>query len=341
MSTAYSLAAPRLISYWAWFGLVALLVSAAAASLVIGYIDVSPARFVTGALIERNETLSLILLEIRAPRVILSLMVGAGLGMAGAAMQGLLRNPLAEPGLLGASSGAALGAVLALYTGFVDQFWLALPLAGFAGTAVAVGLVFVLAGYNTGTTAMILAGVAISALCSALISLVLNFSLHPNAALEIVFWLLGSLADRSNHEVLLAAAPMAVGAALLLSCGGGLRALALGEETAFSLGAKLSRVKARVLLGCALLVGAAVSVAGSVAFIGLIAPHLMRPLVKSDPGRLLPASALAGAILLVLADIGVRLLYTRGQELKLGVLTALVGAPFFIFLILKTRRQMP
>jgi iron complex transport system permease protein len=318
-----------------------LLVVAAFASLAVGYLDVSPARFFSGALVERDPIFSLILFEIRAPRVILSLMVGAGLGMAGAAMQGLLRNPLAEPGLLGASSGAALGAVLALYSGFADQFWLALPLAGFVGTAIAVGLVYLLAGYQTGTTALILAGVAISALCSSLISLVLNFSPNPTAAMEIVFWLLGSFADRSNREVMLVILPMALGAVLLLTCGGGLRALALGEETAFSLGMRLSRLKAQILLGCALLVGAAVSVVGSVAFIGLIAPHLMRPLVKADPGRLLPASALAGAILLVLADIGVRLLYTRGQEMKLGVLTALVGAPFFIFLILKTRRQMP
>lgn len=334
-------AVPRMTSLGLWVGLVMLLVVAAFASLAVGYLDVSPARFFSGALVERDPIFSLILFEIRAPRVILSLMVGAGLGMAGAAMQGLLRNPLAEPGLLGASSGAALGAVLALYSGFADQFWLALPLAGFVGTAIAVGLVYLLAGYQTGTTALILAGVAISALCSSLISLVLNFSPNPTAAMEIVFWLLGSFADRSNREVMLVILPMALGAVLLLTCGGGLRALALGEETAFSLGMRLSRLKAQILLGCALLVGAAVSVVGSVAFIGLIAPHLMRPLVKADPGRLLPASALAGAILLVLADIGVRLLYTRGQEMKLGVLTALVGAPFFIFLILKTRRQMP
>lgn len=341
MSDMPSAGVTRLLPYGVWIGLGALLAAAALASLLVGYIDISPARLLAGALLERDTTLSLILLEIRAPRVILSLLVGAALGMAGAAMQGLLRNPLAEPGLLGASSGAALGAVMALYSGFAERFWLALPLAGFAGTAVAVGLVFLLAGRKTGTTALILSGVAISALCSSLISLVLNFSLNPHAAFEIVFWMLGSLADRSNREVALVLPPMVLGAFLLLACGGGLRAFALGEETAFSLGVRLSRLKAQVLLGCALLVGAAVSIAGSVAFIGLIAPHLMRPLVKSDPARLLPAGALAGAILLVLADICVRLLYTRGQELKLGVLTAIVGAPFFIFLILKTRRHMP
>lgn len=331
----------RLPRYSMWLGLSVLAAGIALLSLVTGYIDVSPRRLLAGTLIDHDATLSLILFEIRVPRVILSLAVGAALGMAGAAMQGLLRNPLAEPGLLGASSGAALGAVLALYTGFADRFWLALPLAGFVGTALAVGLVVVLAGRKTGTTALILSGVAISALCSSLISLVLNFSPNPSAAMEIVFWMLGSVADRSNKEVALVLPSMLIGAAMLLTCGGGLRALALGEETAFSLGVRLPRLKTQVLLGCALLIGAAVSVAGSVAFIGLIAPHLMRPLVKSDPARLLPASGLAGAMLMTLADIGVRLLYTRGQELKLGVLTAMVGAPFFIFLILKTRRQMP
>lgn len=330
---------PNRLPLW---GLLAFtLIVCAGVSLLVGYIDLAPTRLLQGALLENDTVLARILFEIRVPRVALAILVGSSLGIAGAAMQGLLRNPLSEPGLLGASSGAALGAVLALYTGLADQFGLALPLAGFAGTGLTVALVYVLAGAKTGTTALILAGVAIAALASALISLVLNFSPNPHAALEIIFWLMGSLSDRSNREVALIIAPVLFGVGILLSCGTGLRALALGEETAYSLGIRVTRLKAGVLIGCALAVGAAVSVAGSIGFIGLIAPHLMRPLVRADPAKLLPASALCGAILLLLADIAVRLLYTRGAELKLGVVTALVGAPFFIFLILKTRRTMP
>ncbi len=324
-----------------WGLLAFTLITCAGVSLLVGYIDLAPTRLLEGALLENDAVLARILFEIRLPRVALAILVGASLGIAGAAMQGLLRNPLAEPGLLGASSGAALGAVLALYTGLADQFWLALPLAGFAGTSLTVALVYLLAGAKTGTTALILAGVAIAALASALISLTLNFSPNPHAALEIIFWLLGSLSDRSNREVALIIVPVLLGIGIMLACGTGLRALALGEETAYSLGIRVTRLKTGVLVGCALAVGAAVSVAGSIGFIGLIAPHLMRPLVRADPAKLLPASALCGAILLLLADITVRLLHTRGPELKLGVITALVGAPFFIFLILKTRRTMP
>nr|VFJ42274.1 MAG: iron complex transport system permease protein [Candidatus Kentron sp. FW] len=324
-----------------WWLLTIALLAGAWGSLLIGYVDLPVTELLRGALIEGDATLARIVFDIRLPRVLLAILVGGSLGIAGATLQGLLRNPLAEPGLLGASGGAALGAVLALYTGLADQFPLALPLAGFTGTAVAVVLVYLLAGTRTGTTALILAGVAISALTSALIALVLNFSPNPHAALEIIFWTLGSLTDRSNQEFFLILPPAAIGMFLMLTSGTGLRALSLGEETAWSLGVNLTRLKVRVLVGCALAVGASVSVAGSIGFIGLVAPHLMRPLVSADPARLLPASALCGAILLLLADIGVRALYTQGAELKLGVLTALVGAPFFIFLILKTRRTMP
>ncbi len=324
-----------------WWLLSLLLLIFSLLSLLIGYIDMTPTRLMYGALIEGDQTLARIFFEIRAPRMVLAVLVGASLGMAGAALQGLLRNPLAEPGLLGASSGAALGAVLALYSGFADRFWLALPLAGFTGTAITVALVYLLAGHQTGTTALILAGVALSAFASSLISLVLNFSPNPHAGLEIIFWLLGSLSDRSNHDLLLILGPVVLGLGLMVGSGMGLRALSLGEETAYSLGIPLTRLKMQIVIGCALAVGASVSVAGSIGFIGLIAPHLMRPLVRADPAQLLPASALCGAILLLLADISVRLLHTSGPELKLGVLTALVGAPFFIVLILKTRRQMP
>ncbi|MFA7606923.1 MAG: iron ABC transporter permease [Rhodocyclaceae bacterium] len=317
--------------------LVAFTLTLGAVSLFVGYVDMSPARLVGGTL--AGELIpQRILLDIRVPRTVLCLAVGAALGITGAAMQGLLRNPLAEPGLLGVSGGAALGAVLALYTGLANAFYLALPLAGFAGTALATAFVFMLAGRHTGTTTLILAGVAVSSLCGALISLVLNWSPNPTALSEIVFWMLGSLADRSNRDVELALPFICAGAVLLLGCGKGLRALTLGEETAHSLGIHLGRLRVRVLVGSALAVGAAVSVSGSIGFIGLVAPHLMRPLAGGDPSRLLPLAALAGAALLTAADLAVRLLHASGPELKLGVLTALVGAPFFLVLILRTRR---
>lgn len=320
--------------------LSALLAALALASLATGPVDMPLRRLLEGSL--AGELIpSRILLELRVPRTVLCLAVGAALGIAGAAMQGLLRNPLAEPGLLGVSSGAALGAVLALYTGFADRFALALPLAGFAGTAVALGFVFALAGRHTATTVLILAGVAVSSLCGALISLVLNWSPNPVAVNEIVFWMLGSLSDRSTRDMGLALPFIALGAMLLMSCRQGLAALSLGEEAAQTLGVALPALRTRVLLGCALCVGAAVSVAGSIGFIGLVAPHLMRPSVQGDPARLLPLAALAGAALLTGADLGLRLLHGSGPELKLGVLTALVGAPFFLALILRSRKAVP
>ncbi|MDP3652921.1 MAG: iron ABC transporter permease [Rhodoferax sp.] len=320
-------------------GLLALLAVLVVMSLFTGPVDMSARRLIEGAWAGELVP-SRILLDLRLPRTVLCVAIGAALGISGAAMQGLLRNPLAEPGLLGVSSGAALGAVLALYTGFADRFALALPLAGFAGTALSVGFVFFLAGRHTATMALILAGVAVSSLCGALISLVLNWSPNPVAVNEIVFWMLGSLADRSTRDMGLAVPFIAVGGGLLLSGRRGLAALSLGEEAAHSLGIGLAGLRTRMLLGCALCVGASVSVSGSIGFIGLVAPHLMRPWVQGDPARLLALSALAGAVLLTVADLGVRLLHFRGPEIKLGVLTALVGAPFFLILILRTRRSL-
>lgn len=321
-----------------WLLLPALLLALTLVSLATGYVDMSPLRLLQGSW-DGEPLPSRILLELRVPRTALCVLVGAALGLSGAAMQGLLRNPLADPGLLGVSSGAALGAVLALYTGFADAFALALPLAGLTGTALALSIVFFLAGRHTSSSTLILAGVAVASLCGALIALVLNWTKSPTAVSEIVFWMMGSLADRSTRELYLALPFMLLGAALLLRCRRGLAALSLGEETAHSLGINLARLRTLVLLGTACCVGAAVSVAGSIGFIGLVAPHLMRPLVRGDAARLLPASALAGAVLLTLADLGVRLLHTQTAELKLGVLTALVGAPFFLLLILRSRSE--
>jgi len=287
----------------------------------------------------RSSEFSVVLLEIRLPRALLAVMVGASLGLAGACMQGFLRNPLAEPGLLGVNGGAVLGAVLCFYTGLYARFPLALPLGGLAGSLLSVAVLFLLAGSLNGTLALILAGVALNALAYALTALFLNLSSNPYAALEIVFWQMGSLADRSLKHVALAAPFMIAGWALLVWDRRSLNALTLGEETAQSLGVSLGRTSLRLVLGTALCVGASVSICGSIGFLGLVVPHLCRPFTGHEPGRVLVPSALAGAMLLLLADIAVRVI-PSGTELKLGVVTSLVGVPFFLALIFKTRREL-
>lgn len=283
--------------------------------------------------------LQLVMREIRLPRALLAVMVGGSLGLAGAAMQGYLRNPLAEPGLLGVSASAALGAVLAIQTGVAAAFALGLPMMALAGAGFGVVLVVVLAGPRGSSLTLILAGIAISALAAALTSLVLNLSPSPFAASEIVFWMMGSLADRSMTHVWIAAPFMAVGVVLLAGLGRGLDALTLGEDVAQALGIRLSRLRLALIAGTACVVGAATAVAGAVGFVGLVVPHLLRPLVGAQPSRLLPASALGGAIMVLAADIAVRVILPE-RDLKLGVVTALVGAPLFLHLIYKTRRML-
>ena len=290
-----------------------------------------------GGSVDDARTLWLIFNEIRLPRALLATAVGATLGLAGAALQGYLRNPLAEPGLVGASSAAAFGAVLMLYTGASAWFPMALPLGGIAGAIIGLALVTLLAGGGSGALTLILAGVAVNSFAAALTSLALNLAPSPYAALEIVFWLLGSLADRSFEHVRVALPFMLLGWVLLLRLGRALDALSIGEEAASSLGYRLPRLRWLVLLGVGLSVGASVAVSGAIGFIGLVVPHLLRPLVGHRPGALLPASALGGGALTLAADIGVRLL-SPGPELKLGVLTALIGAPFFLYLLVGMRR---
>ena len=292
-----------------------------------------------GASVEDPDTLWLIFSEIRLPRALLGALVGATLGLSGAALQGYLRNPLAEPGLVGASATAALGAVLMLYSGAAGSMAMALPLGGIVGAVAGLALVTLLAGTHGSVLTLILAGIAVNTLAGALTSLALNLAPSPYAALEIVFWLLGSLADRSFEHVRLALPFMIVGWLLLLRLGRTLDALSIGEEAAASMGFRLERMRFILLLGVGLSVGASVAVAGSIGFIGLVVPHLLRPLVGHRPSALLAASALGGAALTLAADVGVRLL-SSGPELKLGVLTAIMGAPFFLYLLVRMRRTV-
>ncbi|MEM6905416.1 MAG: iron ABC transporter permease [Pseudomonadota bacterium] len=308
------------------------------ASLLVGPAGIGIGTALSALLTGEGEASVLVMREIRLPRAILGAMIGASLGLSGAALQGYLRNPLAEPGLIGVSASAALGAVIAIYTGLSALLPLALPLMALGGAVVSVLILLGLSGGRASSLTLILAGVAISALAGALTSLVLNLSPNPFAALEIVFWLLGSLTDRSMLHVWLAAPFMVIGWVMLAGLGRGLDTLTLGEDAAASLGTNLPRLRLLVVLGTAASVGAATAVAGAIGFVGLVVPHLLRPLVGGRPSRLLLAAALGGAAMLLAADLAVRLI-TPGRELKLGVLTALVGAPFFLWLILQTGRR--
>ncbi len=319
-------------------GLAATLAAAVVMSLLIGPSGIGLSQLVEMLGGENRETALIILGEIRTPRTILAVLVGGTLGLAGAALQGYLRNPLADPGVIGVSPAAALGAVLALYTGISAAFPPALPLMAIGGSLACVFVLQGLAGRG-GVLTLILAGVAISSLAAALTSLVLNLSPNPYAALEIVFWMLGSVTDRSMDHVLLAAPIMVAGWILLAVAAPALGVMSLGEEAAVSLGVNLSHTRWLVVGGTAISVGAAVAVSGAIGFVGLVIPHIVRPLVGHSPVRLLPASALAGALLLVTADILVRVV-TPGNELRLGVATALIGAPFFIHLVFRARAEL-
>ncbi|WP_340300124.1 FecCD family ABC transporter permease [Roseobacter sp. HKCCD5988] len=307
------------------------------ASLLIGPAGFSMADSLSALFGGTGDAVSLVMQEIRLPRALLAIMVGISLGLSGAALQGYLRNPLAEPGLIGVSSSAALGAVVTLQTGLATRMMFALPFFGLFGAGVAVVLLLLLAGPRGGSLTLILAGIAISALAAALTSLVLNLSPNPFATSEIVFWMLGSLADRSFSHITIALPFMALGWILILSTSRGLDALILGEDAAASLGINLNRLRWVLVLGVAACTGAATSVVGAIGFVGLVVPHILRPFVGARPSRLLPASALGGAALVLAADIAARIILPD-RDLKLGVVMAIIGAPVFLHLIYRTRR---
>ncbi|WP_439501943.1 FecCD family ABC transporter permease [Aminobacter ciceronei] len=308
-------------------------------SLTVGPAGLGFGHSIAALFSDKAGAIELIMREIRLPRALLGLMVGATLGLSGAALQGYLRNPLAEPGLIGVSASASLGAVIAIYSGLTIVFPLALPLSALAAAVLAVVVVQALAGLRGSTLTIILAGVAVSSFAGAMTSLALNLSPNPFAALEIMFWMLGSLTDRSMTHVWLALPFMLVGWAMLAALGRALDALTLGNETAASMGIDMRRVQLLAVFGTAASVGAATAVSGAIGFVGLVIPHMLRPLVGARPSRLLPASALGGACMLLAADILVRLI-APGRDLKLGVLTAIVGAPFFLWLVYRTRRKL-
>lgn len=317
--------------------LLLLTLVAATGSLLFGAVDLSVARLIAAATGDGDRVASVILFDLRLPRTILALGVGAILGLAGAALQGYLRNPLAEPSVLGTSNAAALGGVAALYFGIAELHPVMLPLLATGGALLSLALLFILSGKAESPLTLILAGIAVGTLAVAGTSLALNLSPNPFAAMEIMTWLLGSLENRSFDHVWIALPCIAIGGAMLLWNGRALDALTLGEDAAQALGTDLRRTRLRLLIGTAIGVGGAVAVSGSIGFVGLIVPHLIRPLTDRSPSAILLPSAIGGAALLTLADLGVRIIPTT-NELKLGVVTAFLGVPIFLLHLMRERR---
>lgn len=302
-------------------------------SLLAGRVWIDPAATPNAALI---------LMELRLPRAVLAIVIGAGLGAAGAAMQGYLRNPLADPGLFGIAPMAALGAVASFWIG---ASW-ALPVAALAGAGLAMGLLALIAGRSVsdgragaggGIALFTLAGLMIASLAGALTALAITMAPSAFAMSQIVMWLNGALTDRSWSEVWIVAPLTFAGIAVLAFTARSLDALTLGEEAARSLGMDPRRLLVLLVIGVGLTVGSGVAVAGIIGFVGLIVPHLVRPLTDRMPSSLLLPSALAGAVLVLAADSAVRVL-PFVTELRLGIALSLIGAPFFLWLLLRMRR---
>lgn len=314
------------------FSLAALLVLAIVLSLFAGKQWIALDHWLSGDL------KSLIVMELRLPRACAGAIVGAALGMAGAAMQGYLRNPLADPGLFGISACASLGAVASLFFGYAAGAWL-LPVFALAGAAAGTALLALLAGRSGSMILFTLAGVILSSLAGSATTLLITLAPTPFASAEIVTWMIGALTDRSWNDVKLALPLVLLGMAALLRTGRGLDALTLGESAARSLGVDMGRLQVLIVAGLGLTVGASVAIAGVIGFVGLVVPHLVRPLTRHSPSALLIPSALGGAILVVLADAMVRLLPTL-SELRVGVGMALLGGPFFLVLLFRMRREL-
>lgn len=283
-----------------------------------------------------SETYETILIVLRLPRVLLAGLVGAGLALAGATFQGLFRNPMADPFVIGVSSGAALGAVCAmlLLSAMHLNFPLAVPVFAFVFAILTIFLVYELArtGSKVPVMTLLLAGIAVSSLLTALVSLIMFFSgsqLH-----QVVFWLMGGFSGRGWNYVYMFIPYGILGATIILIYARELNVMLLGEEPAQHLGIEVEKVKRHLLIAAALLTGAAVSVSGLIGFIGLIIPHMVRIMVGPDHRLLLPTVAILGAVVLILADLLARVLLAP-EELPVGIVTALLGAPFFIYLLRK------
>ncbi len=302
------------------------------ASIIISYVGLD--------LVEFGRTDQLVIQQIRIPRIIVGGIVGMALGVAGATMQGLFRNPMADPGIIGVSAGGALGAVVTIATGATGLFFLALPLFAFAGAMAASFLVYGIAavGGRFSMATLLLAGVAVNAFLGAVISAIIIF-LPDNAALrEILFWLAGGLDSRAWEHVRISAPFIIGGLGVILLMTRDLNLLMLGDDEARSMGVRVGPSRIILLSAAAMATGAAVAVSGTIAFVGLVTPHVLRLLLGPDHRVLIPMSALGGGAFVILADTVARTVI-QPAELRVGILTAFVGAPFFIFLLIKNKRR--
>ncbi len=278
----------------------------------------------------------LVIWQIRLPRALAAYLVGAALGISGAALQGLLRNPLAEPGVLGVSASASLAATFSLYYGLAALSPWVLPMAAILGALAATALIALAALRTRSVVTLILIGVGLSSFAGAAMSLLLNLAPNPFSLADMINWMLGSVSNRSFREIGFAAPFLVAGTAILLASRRGLSALTLGEEAASGVGLNLRNQRLLTVLGAGLATGGSVALAGAIGFVGIVAPHVIRPFVNHDPARSLIPSALLAGLIVILADIGVRILPTT-NELKLGVVAALIGAPAFVWIAMQRR----
>lgn len=319
--------------------LVFLLLTISFLSLFIGTVNFSPSEVLSALMGNANETTNIIIVELRLPRVIMGILAGATLGLSGASLQGMLRNPLADPGIIGVSASAGLGAVIAIYFGLSTIFPAAIQLMAIAGALIATFILMLIANRESSILTLILAGIAISSLATAAISFVMNFAPNPMTLQDMVLWMLGSLENRTSADILLSLPFILMGWFMHLGVSHGLDANSLGEDTARSLGINIKKMQLKIILGGAISVGAVVAVCGAIGFVGLVVPHMVRRIIGYNPGKLLLPSALMGAILLIIADLITRTPLGHGQ-LRLGVVTAIIGAPAFLYIIYKTRHEM-
>ncbi|KAF0186786.1 MAG: Hemin transport system permease HmuU [Hyphomonadaceae bacterium] len=312
-----------------------LLAILAIISLLIGRANFAFSEFLPSS--PKYEAALLVLLEVRLPRTLFAILCGAALAVSGAALQGHLRNPLADAGVLGISSFASLGAIIAIYFGLSSLAFWVLPAMAIVFAWLSMALLLLIVGRDVTAIYFILAGVLLSTISGALMTLALNFAPNPYAIAEIINWQIGSFSEVSMREVALTAPFIVIGLLILAQNAKSLDALSLGEETAQSFGLNLQKSRRNLILGVGLLVGAVTSISGVIGFVGLIVPHIVRPWVGSVPSRILLPSALLGACLTLAADILVRLVWF-GNELKIGVIMAIIGAPFFLHLLVQMRK---
>ncbi len=308
-------------------------------SLSLGTVSLTSSEVWRGLWGQADPAINIIVQELRLPRLILGLMAGATLAIMGAALQGLLRNPLADPGVIGISASASLGAVIAIYFGWTAVSAYAVPVMAMSMAGVATLILFALAMRDSSALTLILTGIGISSLATAFISLVMNIAPTPGSVQDMVMWMLGSLENRTITDLWMAGPFVLAGWLMLIGTSRGLDALSLGEDAAHSLGINVTRMRWQIILGSALSVGAIVSVCGGIGFVGLVVPHMIRSFMGSAPGRILLPSALLGGAILVGADMVTRAVTDFGS-LRLGVVTAIIGAPVFLLIVYRTRDSM-